>query len=158
MRYFRRGVSKAVFVPVIANRTRRRVAELTAGTDLSAAVNSITGFTTDTSRISEPVLAYKQNPQADGEQTFGNAAMKLMEDNGVAASTRPLWQPPTPRWPTAHRLHRARAGATRDQEGRGLAGQGRRQQPRLVARQRLREVRRRVRDHRHTEQERDVAA
>lgn len=84
MRYFRRGVSSAIFVPSLADPNAPTVAELAAGTDLSAAVNSITGFTTDTSRISEPVLAYKQNPQMDGEQTFGDAGMKLMEGDGVA--------------------------------------------------------------------------
>lgn len=84
MRYFRRGVSSAIFVPTLASQSAPTVAEIGAGTDLSAAVNSITGFTTQTSRISEPVLKYKQNPQTDGEQTFGDAAMKLMEGDGVA--------------------------------------------------------------------------
>lgn len=83
MRYFRRGVSQAVFVPTLADQTSPTQAEIAAGTNVSAAVNSITGFTTDTSRISEAVLAYRQNPQIDGEQTYGNAAMKLMEDDGV---------------------------------------------------------------------------
>ena len=84
MQYFRRGRSKALLVPTIADQDHPTVAELGAGTDLSAAVTAIAGFDTSTSRISQAVLAHKQNVQIDGEQTFGDATITLLEDDGTS--------------------------------------------------------------------------
>jgi len=84
MHYFRRGKSKALFVPTIASQAAPTTAELTAGTDLSKAVTAIENFDTSTAKISQAVLAYVQNLQENGEQTFGDASMTLLEDDGAA--------------------------------------------------------------------------
>jgi len=86
VKFFRRGTSGAWFVPTIASTSAPTASEIIAGTDLGAAVTAIENFETTTSRISQPVLKYKVNPQIDGEQTFGDASMTLLEDNGVSGT------------------------------------------------------------------------
>lgn len=83
MKFFRRGVSTATFVPTIADTSAPTQAEVTAGTPLSKAVATIDGWDFANSRISQPVLAYKFSPQIDGEQTAGDASMTLLEDDGT---------------------------------------------------------------------------
>lgn len=84
MQFFRRGKSSALFVPTISNTSAPTQAEITAGTDLSKAVTAIENFDTSTARIAQAVLAYVQNLQIDGEQTFGDAALTILEDDGTA--------------------------------------------------------------------------
>lgn len=86
MKFFRRGVSGAWFVPTISSTSAPTAVEIAAGTELSAAVTAIENFETATSRISQPVLKYRVNPQIDGEQTFGDASMTLLEDDGVSGT------------------------------------------------------------------------
>lgn len=81
-KYNRRGVSKVYFVPTIAVQTAPTVAEINAGTYLGKGLREMNNFETATSRISEPVMDSKVNPQIDGEQTFGDANMVLLESDG----------------------------------------------------------------------------
>lgn len=85
--FFRRGKSSAVFVPLVADTTLATVslAELAAGTNLSKAVASIAGFETTLNRINQPVMAYAEELQIDGPQTFADASMTLLEDDGTGA-------------------------------------------------------------------------
>lgn len=84
MQFFRRGKSSAWFVPTISSTSAPTATEINAGTDLSKAVTAIENFDTSTARISQAVLAYVQNLQIDGEQTFGDASMTILEDDGTA--------------------------------------------------------------------------
>lgn len=84
MKYFRRGVSTAVFVTTIASPAAPTQAEITAGTPLTKAVTAISNFTTSVTRISQPVLAYAVTPEINGSQTFGSAQLTLLEDNGTS--------------------------------------------------------------------------
>lgn len=84
MQFWRRGKSKAFFVPTIADVSAPTVAEIAAGTELSPAVTAIDNFETSTSRISQGVLASKVDVQIDGNQTLGDAAMTLLEGDGVS--------------------------------------------------------------------------
>lgn len=83
--FFRRGKSSARLVLTIANKAAPTVAELTAGTDLSKAVAAIGGFETTLNRINQPVMAYAEELQIDGPQTFADASMTLLEDDGTGA-------------------------------------------------------------------------
>lgn len=79
--FFRRGKSSARLVLTIANKAAPTAAELTAGTDLSKAVAAIAGFETTLNRINQPVMAYSEELQIDGPQTFADASMTLLEDD-----------------------------------------------------------------------------
>lgn len=79
----RRGNSKVYFVPALADPDAPTVAEITGGTYLGKGLREMNNFETQTSRISEPVMHSKVNPQIDGEQTFGDANMVLLEDDGT---------------------------------------------------------------------------
>lgn len=83
--FFRRGKSSARVVLVCANPAAPTAAELAAGTDLSAAVAAIGGFETALNRINQPVMKYAEELQIDGPQTFADASMTLLEDDGTGA-------------------------------------------------------------------------
>lgn len=85
--FFRRGKSSAYLVPTVASATKSQVtlAELAAGTNLSKAVAAIAGFETALNRINQPVMAYPEELQIDGPQTFADASMTLLEDDGTGS-------------------------------------------------------------------------
>jgi hypothetical protein len=83
--FFRRGKSSARLVLTCADPAAPTVAELDAGTDLSKAVAAIAGFETTLNRINQPVMAYAEELQIDGPQTFADASMTLLEDDGTGA-------------------------------------------------------------------------
>lgn len=85
MLFFRRGKSGAMFVPTIANKSAPTVAELTAGVAIGRAVAAIAGFETTLNRINQPVMAYSEELQIDGPQTFADASMTLLEDDGTGS-------------------------------------------------------------------------
>jgi hypothetical protein len=82
-KFTRRGKSKIYWVLTLATPATPSVAEITAGQYLGTGLREMNNFETNTSRISEPVMDRKQNPQIDGEQTFGDANMVLLEDDGT---------------------------------------------------------------------------
>jgi hypothetical protein len=86
-KYNRRGNSKVYFVPTIASQSAPTVAEITAGSYLGVGLREMTGFETQVSRISEPVLHSTVNPQISGEQTFGDAQIVMLESD--AGTTDP---------------------------------------------------------------------
>ena len=85
MLFFRRGKSGAIFCPTIADKAAPTVAEITAGTPIGRAVATITGFETSLNRINQPVMAYAEELQVDGPQTFTDASMVLLEDDGTGS-------------------------------------------------------------------------
>lgn len=85
MLFFRRGKSGAIFVPTIADKAAPTVSEITAGTAIGRAVATITGFETSLNRINQAVMAYSQELQVDGPQTFTDASMVLLEDDGTGS-------------------------------------------------------------------------
>lgn len=84
--FFRRGTTGVLFVPTIVDITAPTAAELTAGTDLGAAMAAMEGFETSLNRINQPLLKYKQEVQIDGPQQFGDAKITLIEDDGTGAT------------------------------------------------------------------------
>ncbi|HEY8881937.1 MAG TPA: hypothetical protein VIM47_00905 [Dermatophilaceae bacterium] len=84
--FFRRGTTGVRFVPTIVAIAAPTAAELTAGTDLRAAMAAMEGFETSLNRINQPLLKYKQEVQIDGPQQFGDAKITLIEDDGTGAT------------------------------------------------------------------------
>lgn len=82
MMFFRRGKSAAIYCPTIADPAAPTSAEITAGVDISRAVNSITGFETSPNRINTAVMAHAQELQSNGPTTPQDASMVLIEDDG----------------------------------------------------------------------------
>lgn len=85
MQFFRRGKSGAILVPTISNTSAPTVAELTAGTPISAAVIGLTGFETALNRVNTPVMKYATELQTRGPKTLGEASITLMEDDGTGS-------------------------------------------------------------------------
>lgn len=78
--FFRRGVSKAYFLPAVAG-SNPTSGEMTAGTDLSTALNDWSGFSFTNERIDVPVLASSFVPQIDGPDTVGDSSFTFLEDD-----------------------------------------------------------------------------
>jgi hypothetical protein len=79
----RRGKAKIYFVPTLTSDTTPSLAEVLAGTYLGKGLRTMTGFETQVSRITEAVMHSNVSPQITGEQTFGDAQMVLLEDDGT---------------------------------------------------------------------------
>src|SRR4051794_37034610 len=82
-KYNPRGNNKVYFVPTIASQAAPTVAEITAGTYLGKGLREMTGFETQTSRISEPVMHSTVDPQIAGEQTFGDAQIVMLQSDST---------------------------------------------------------------------------
>ena len=87
-RFFRRGKSKIIFAPSVANPLAPTTAEITAGTDLSPQVAEVGGFQLTNSPISTPNLADQFTPQIDGEDTVSDSSLTLydLDDSSVIRS------------------------------------------------------------------------
>lgn len=79
-RFFRRGVSKVRFLPAVAGASPTR-AEITAGTDLSAAIAAIGGFSLENAPITTPDLATQFDSQIDGPDTSGASTLTFYDDD-----------------------------------------------------------------------------
>lgn len=82
-KHARRGKAKIYFVPTLTSLSNPSIAEVEAGTYLGKGLRTMSGFETNTSRISEAVMDSQISPQITGEQTFGDAQMVLLEDDGT---------------------------------------------------------------------------
>lgn len=87
-RFFRRGVSKVVFAPVVASAAAPTRAEITAGSDLTAFVADINGFNISNDPIPTPVLSSKFTPSIEGEDTTDASSLVLYDDSGTAPAFR----------------------------------------------------------------------
>lgn len=85
--YFRRGKSNAWFLPTVAGAAGPTLAEITAGTELGAAIAGMQGWETSLNRIQQAVLKYATDYQVDGPQQFGDAQMTFLDDDGVGSDT-----------------------------------------------------------------------
>lgn len=83
-RFFRRGVSKARFCPAVAGTSPTR-AELNAGTDLSASIAGMTGFTFENSPITTPDLGSDFDSQINGPDSAGASALNFYDDDTATA-------------------------------------------------------------------------
>jgi hypothetical protein len=81
--FFRRGQAGAWWIPTIA--LPLNIAEITAGQELHTAFAGVTGFDTQLNRINTPVLKYRRELQLDGPETFGDATITFIEDDGTGS-------------------------------------------------------------------------
>lgn len=83
-KFFRRGKSKIYFLTAVAApQTGVTTAELTAGTDLSASLADVSGFTLTNSPISVPDLSTVFTSQIDGEDTTADSTITFNDDDSV---------------------------------------------------------------------------
>lgn len=81
--FFLRGKGGVRFVTTIANTSAPTAAELAAGVALERAVTAIDGFNTQLNRVQTPVLAYRQELQHDGPETFADSGLTIIDDDGT---------------------------------------------------------------------------
>lgn len=84
-RYFRRGVSKILFLPSMANKAAPTAGEISAGTDLTGAISDIGGFTYTNSPIDTPDLASTYTTTIPGEDTTDTPQLTFYDDNASIA-------------------------------------------------------------------------
>jgi hypothetical protein len=82
-RYTRRGRTKLIFCPTVANLASPTMSELTAGIDLSGVTNEIGGFAFSNSPIATPDLASTFVAQIPGEDTAEDSSVTVYEDDTV---------------------------------------------------------------------------
>ena len=79
MRYFRRGTSKIVFLPVVAGASPTRP-EIVAGTMLTPQVAEVSGFSFENSPINTPDLDTTFTSTIAGEDTASDSSLTLYDD------------------------------------------------------------------------------
>lgn len=81
-RYFRRGKSRFFFVPTIASGTKApTAAEVTAGTETTAQVNDVAGFSFQSSRIQTPDMATPFSSNIPGPDTVDDSSLTFYLDS-----------------------------------------------------------------------------
>lgn len=80
-RYTRKGKSKVYFVPSLTSSTSPSLAEITAGSNLGAAMSDMSGFTFKNSPINVPDLASTFVPSIPGEDTADNPSITFYDDD-----------------------------------------------------------------------------
>lgn len=80
-RFFRRGISKIHFLPLVADLDSPTRAEISAGEDLSPFIADIAGFQLANSPIPVPNLAEVFTSQIDGEDTVTDSALTFNDDD-----------------------------------------------------------------------------
>lgn len=79
-KFFRRGISKAYFLPAVAGVSPTRP-EITAGVNLGAQMTALTGFQFTNSRIATPVLDNRFTQQIAGEDTVADSSFTFLDDD-----------------------------------------------------------------------------
>lgn len=80
MKFFRRGKSKIIFCPAVADPAAPTNVELDAGEDLSEHIAEINGFQLTNSGIPTPNLAEEFVGQIDGEDTVADSSLVIYDD------------------------------------------------------------------------------
>lgn len=86
MRFFRRGKSKVYICPTVAGDSPTS-AELTAGTDISKYIATISGFGITNTPITTPDLGTAFNSQIEGEDSVADSSFGLYDDDGTEGDT-----------------------------------------------------------------------
>ena len=80
-KFFRRGKSKIVFLPACASLAAPTRLEITAGTQLSAGVADVSGWSLSNSPIPTPDLATIFTSQIQGEDTVPDCTLTFNDDD-----------------------------------------------------------------------------
>ncbi|MFI7394012.1 phage tail tube protein [Streptomyces tendae] len=74
-RYYRRGITKVLWVPTIANKQAPTRAELDAGTALDVEVGAMSGWQTTSGTVPTPALGSRFTPVVGGEITASDSSL-----------------------------------------------------------------------------------
>lgn len=80
-RFMRKGKAKFYWVPTIANKTAPTVAEITAGTQLTAQVAEVNGFEFTNNPIDVPDMASAFVSKIPGEDSIDDSSIVFYEDD-----------------------------------------------------------------------------
>jgi len=75
IRYYRRGTTKVLWVPTIANKAAPSRAELNAGTALEAETGAMAGWQTTSGTVPTPALGSRFTPVVGGEITAADSSL-----------------------------------------------------------------------------------
>lgn len=82
MRFNRKGTTRVFFVPTIAATTLiPTAAEITAGTDYTAQINAIDGFTLENTPIETPDMASTFVSKIGGDDSAADSSLTFYEDS-----------------------------------------------------------------------------
>lgn len=81
VRFFRRGKTRAFWVPTISNIAAPTAAEIAAGTELTSGISDITGFSTSQDFIGVPDLSSETTATVPGEVTMDDSSLKIYFDS-----------------------------------------------------------------------------
>lgn len=75
VRYYRRGVTRVLWVPTIANKSAPSRAELNAGTALEGETGAMAGWQTTSGTVPTPALGSRFTPVVGGEITAADSSL-----------------------------------------------------------------------------------
>ncbi|WP_435215919.1 hypothetical protein [Streptomyces sp. bgisy034] len=75
VRYYRRGVTKVLWVPTIANKAAPTRVELNAGTALEGETGAMSGWQTTSNTVATPALGSRFTPVVGGEITAAESSL-----------------------------------------------------------------------------------
>ncbi|NYV72987.1 hypothetical protein [Streptomyces sp. UH6] len=75
VRYYRRAITKVLWVPTIANKNAPTRAELDAGTELSVEVGAMAGWQTTSETVPTPALGSRFTPVVGGAITAADSSL-----------------------------------------------------------------------------------
>lgn len=75
VRYYRRGTTKVLWVPTIANKNSPARAELNAGTALEGETGAMSGWQTTSGTVPTPALGSRFTPVVGGEITAADSSL-----------------------------------------------------------------------------------
>ncbi|WP_228915904.1 hypothetical protein [Streptomyces sp. DH20] len=76
-RYYRRGTTKVLWVPAIANKSAPTRAEINAGTALEGETGAMAGWQTSSATVPTPALGSRFTPTVGGEITAADSSLTL---------------------------------------------------------------------------------
>ncbi|KPC86253.1 hypothetical protein ADL35_12265 [Streptomyces sp. NRRL WC-3753] len=76
-RYYRRGVTRVLWLPTVATLTAPTRAEINAGTDLADEVSAMSGWQTTSGTVPTPALGSRFTPSVNGEITSPDSSLKF---------------------------------------------------------------------------------
>lgn len=74
-RYYRRGITKVLWVPSIASKSAPTRSELTAGTALEGETGAMAGWQTTSATVATPALGSRFTPVVGGEITAADSSL-----------------------------------------------------------------------------------
>ncbi|MFE9923269.1 hypothetical protein ACFYQA_17290 [Streptomyces sp. NPDC005774] len=81
-RYYRRGTTKVLWLPAIANKAAPTRPEINAGTALEGETGAMAGWQTTSATVPTPALGSRFTPTVGGEITAADSSLTFWADKG----------------------------------------------------------------------------